>query len=71
MAEYYSIFCPNATQYSLQYSLRGQVLQPGIITFLFCLLFDLGCRGLLFALMTNLKAGPRFADIRLTPNFRE
>ena len=31
--------------------------------FLLRLLFDLGYRGLRFASTTNLKAGPRFADI--------
>ena len=33
------------------------------IIFLLCLLFDLGYRHLWFASMTNLEAGPRFADM--------
>ena len=63
MAKYYSIFCPNAIQYLLQYWLRGWKLWPWIITFLLCLLYDLGYRGLLFALTMNLKAGPHCARI--------
>ena len=36
---------------------------PQIITFLLLLLYDLSYRGLQFASMTNLEAGPRFAGI--------
>ena len=43
--------------------LRKRILWPQSITFLLFLLFDLGYRGLLFASMTSLKAGPRFAGI--------
>ena len=63
MAEYYSIFGPNAIQSSLRYSLRGQILQLRIITFLLGLLFNLGYRGLLFTSTMNLEGGPRFAGI--------
>ena len=63
MAESYSIFGPNAIQYSLRYPLWGQILQLRIITFLLRLLFKLGYRGLLFTSTTNLEGGPRFAGI--------
>ena len=39
------------------------ILRTRIITFLLCLLFDLGYRGLLFASMTNLEAEPRVTRI--------
>ena len=35
--------------------------------FLLCILFDLGYRGLWFALKMNLESGPRFAGIWLIP----
>ena len=65
MAKYYSIFCLNAIWYWLWYSLWGWILRPWIITFLICLLFNLGYRGLLFASTMNLEAGPRLARIWL------
>ena len=63
MAEYYSVFDRIAIQYSLRYSLQGQILQPQTITYLLCQLFDLYTRALVFASTTNLKAGHRFAKI--------
>ena len=39
-----------------------------IFTAKLCLLFDLDIRGLCFALMTNLEAGPRFAGICCSAN---
>ena len=44
-------------------SVAPKQLQPRIITFLLPLLFNLGYRGLLFALTTNLEAEPRIAEI--------
>ena len=49
--------------YSLQYLLRGWILQPLTIIFVICLLFDLGYRGLWFASRTNLESGTRFAEV--------
>ena len=54
MAEYYSIFFPNA-QYSLRYS-----LQPRIITFLLHLLFDLGYYSLRRQISKQDPASPEF-----------
>ena len=54
--------CPNAIRYSLQFSLRFQILRPRSIIFLLCLLFDLGYRGLLFASTMNLEAEPALPE---------
>ena len=64
MAEYYSIFSPDAIQYLLRYSLRGWILQPRTITYSLCLQFDLDTRASVFASTMNTEAGPRFAEIR-------
>ena len=51
--------CPNA----IQYLLRGQILRPRTIKYSLHLLFDLDTRASVFALITKLEAGPRFAEI--------
>ena len=63
MAEYYSIFGPNAIQYSLRYVLRGRTSRPPTITYSLRLLFDLDTRASVFALTMNLESGPRFTEI--------
>ena len=50
------------TPYSPRYSTRGWVIRPGSINFTVWLRLDLGHRLLVFASLTNLKLGPRFAD---------
>ena len=57
MAKYYSIFSPNA----IQYSLRGQVLRPRIITF--CIVFNLGYKGLLFAIRQISNRDPALPEL--------
>ena len=60
MAEYYLIFARMLFDIRLDI---GFEVKYFYITFLLRLLFNLGYRGLLFASMMNLKAGPRFAEI--------
>ena len=58
MAKYYSIFA------QILFNIRFQVKYLGLEAsfFLLCLLFNLSYRGLLFAMMTNLKAGPALLE---------
>ena len=62
MAEFYSIFVRMLFNIRLDicFEVKYSDLEP---SFFLCLLFDLDKRALIFALTTNLKAGPRFARI--------
>ena len=62
MAEYYSIFA--RMLFDIRFDIRFEMEYFDLeSSFLRHLLFNLGYRGLLFASMTNLEAGPRFARI--------